>query len=41
MIPGEEVTAFAASNMAPVHIGAIGISKLVEPVVCEDVVTTL
>ncbi len=41
MIPGEEVTAFASSNMAPVHIGAIGISKLVKPVVCEDVIPTL
>jgi hypothetical protein len=41
MIPGEEVTAFASSNMAPVHIGAIGISKLVKPVVCEDVISTL
>ena len=41
MIPGEEVTAFASSNMAPVHIGAIGINKLVSPVVCEDVISTL
>ena len=41
MIPGEEVTAFASSNMAPVHIGAIGISKLVKPVICEDVISTL
>ena len=41
MIPGEEVTAFASSNIAPVHIGAIGINKLVSPVVCEDVISTL
>ena len=41
MIPGEEVTAFASSSMAPVHIGAIGINKLVSPVVCEDVISTL
>ena len=41
MIPGEEVTAFASSNRAPVHIGAIGINKLVSPVVCEDVISTL
>ena len=41
LIPGEEVTAFASPNMARVHIGAIGINKLAEPVVCEDVITTL
>ena len=41
LIPGEEVTAFASSNMAPVHIGAIGIKETVKPLVCEDIVSTL
>ena len=41
LIPGEEVTAFASSNMAPVHIGAIGIKETVKPLVCEDIVGTL
>ena len=41
LIAGEEVTAFASSNMAPVHIGAIGIKETVNPLVCEDIVGTL
>ena len=41
LIPGEEVTAFASSNMAPVHVGAIGITQVVQPLVCEDVISTL
>ena len=43
MIPGEEVTipAYHDDDRIPVHIGAIGINRVVEPTDTGDVVTTL
>lgn len=43
MIPGEEVTLpiGGASKGVPVHLGAIGIDRLVEPIDAGDVATTL
>ena len=43
MIPGEEVTlpVDGASNGVPVHLGAIGIDRLVDPIDTGDVATTL
>ena len=42
MIPGEEVTIPTDhSDVIPVHVGAIGIDRLVEPVYGDDVATTL
>ena len=43
MIPGEEVTlpVDGASKGVPVHLGAIGIDRLVEPIDTGDVATTL
>ncbi len=44
MIPGEEVTARTAGEKRgsiPVHLGAIGISRVIEPVLADGVVATL
>ena len=41
MIPGEEVTLRTKSDRIPVHLGAIGISLVVEPVNGEDIATVL
>ena len=41
LIPGEEVSTFASDTNLPIHIGAIGINRLVTPLVGEDIVSTL
>ena len=41
MIPGEEVTVRMNDNKTPVHFGAIGIDRVVEPIDTGDVATTL
>ena len=41
MIPGEEVTLRTKGDRVPVHLGAIGINRVVEPVNGEDVATVL
>ena len=41
MIPGEEVTVNLAGGAIAVHINAIGIANLVEPIDSGDVVSTL
>ena len=41
MIPGEEVTLNINDNKTPVHLNALGISRLVEPIDTGDVATTL
>ena len=41
MIPGEEVTVNINEGATSVHVGGIGISRLLEPVDAEDVVSTL
>ena len=41
MIPGEEVSANTLGGAAPVHVGAIGLSRMVEPIDADDVVATI
>ena len=41
LIPGEEVSASIKEGTVPVHIGAIGIDRVVEPIDAGDVVSTL
>ena len=41
MIPGEEVTVNLHGGRRPVHINAIGISRLIEPIDATDVVPTM
>lgn len=41
LIPGEEVSAFVSDSDLPIHIGAIGITRLVTPLMGEDIVSTL
>ena len=41
MIPGEEVTLPLDDDGVPVHLGAVGIDRLVEPVDTGDVAATL
>ena len=41
MVPGEEVTAQILHGTVPIHIGAIGISRVVEPIDADGIVRTI
>ncbi len=41
MVPGEEVSATISGGSVPIHINGIGISRVVEPIVADDIVATL
>jgi len=41
LIPGEEISANAKHSSLPIHIGAIGINRVLEPATGEDIVSTL
>ncbi len=41
MIPGEEVTLRIKSGQTAIHLGAIGISRMVEPIDADDVLPTI
>ena len=41
MIPGEEVSAQILNGSVPIHLGGIGISRLVEPIDADGVVATI
>ena len=41
MVPGEEVSANIKNGSVPIHLGGIGISRVVEPIDSGDVVSTI
>ena len=41
MIPGEEVSASILEGTVPVHIGGIGISRVIEPIDTSEIVSTI
>ena len=41
MVPGEEVTLSIHEGRTPIHINAIGISRVVEPIAAREIVPTM
>ena len=41
MVPGEEVSASIEMGQIPIHINGVGVTRVVEPIHGDDIVTTI